>query len=43
MSALNACKNSFYRIAIVSVPKVGLEPTPSYEDRILSPGRLPKS
>ena len=26
-----------------SVPKVGLEPTPSCEDRILSPGRLPYS
>ena len=23
------------------IPKVGLEPTPSYEDRILSPARLP--
>ena len=25
----------------VRVPKVGLEPTPSCEDRILSPARLP--
>ena len=25
------------------VPKVGLEPTPSWEDRILSPARLPSA
>jgi hypothetical protein len=29
--------------AVPEVPKVGLEPTPSCEDRILSPVRLPYS
>ena len=41
MAALNVCKPLYRRLALVSVPKVGLEPTPSCEDRILSPVRLP--
>ena len=41
VAALNVCKPLCSRLALVSVPKVGLEPTPSCEDRILSPVRLP--
>jgi len=42
VAALNVCKPVCSRLALVSVPKVGLEPTPSCEDRILSPARLPE-
>jgi hypothetical protein len=34
-------RRTLRRLALISVPKVGLEPTPSCGDRILSPGLLP--
>ncbi len=43
MAAPSVRKPLYGRLGLVSVPKVGLEPTPSCEDRILSPVRLPYS